>query len=140
MSTRTYAAKHRQLGLCRNCCSPLATASINYCDFHLEKERIRSREKDKRLSLQLKLECFRHYGNKCSCCGEKEISFLTIDHIHGFGNIHRIKLFKHNVGGVHMYRWLQRNNYPAGFQILCMNCNWATRYNRVCPHKLGGVA
>ncbi len=68
--------------------------------------------------------------------GEKRIQFLTIDHVEGEGNIQRKALFGYNVGGVHMYRWLKRNNYPNGFQVLCMNCNWATRYRNICPHKL----
>ena len=34
------------------------------------------------------------------------------------------------------YAWLKRNNYPSGFQILCMNCQWGKlRNNGVCPHQ-----
>jgi hypothetical protein len=30
---------------------------------------------------------------------------------------------------------LRRNNYPEGFQILCMNCQFGKRMNNgVCPH------
>ena len=25
--------------------------------------------------------------------------------------------------------------YPDGFRILCMNCNFATRFKKECPHK-----
>lgn len=141
MSRQSYAKRHNEIGLCRNCLKPLAVGSKNFCDFHREKDRIRGRLKEKRLGILLKNECFKHYGNKCSCCGECDLRFLTIDHVNGEGNNHRKKLFKYNVGGVHMYRWLKMNKFPDGYTILCMNCNWATRYGEACPHKLiGGVA
>lgn len=81
----------------------------------------------------------KHYGKECICSGETIKEFLTIDHEEGNGNDHRKSLFGYNVGGVHMYRWLKKNSFPAGYRILCMNCNWGTRYNKVCPHKKGEV-
>ncbi len=141
MSSSAYADKHRKLGLCINCIKPVVQGSKIFCSYHREKDRARGRIKEKRLGAQLKIECFQHYGNICKCCGESNIYFLTLDHILGNGNIHRKKIFKHNVGGVHMYRWLKKNNFPEGYTILCMNCNWATRYGGICPHKdIGGVA
>jgi hypothetical protein len=138
--SQDYGKRHNEIGLCRSCKNPLAEGSKIYCEFHRDKDRIRGREKDKRLGLKLKEECFRHYGSKCSCCGETIVQFLTIEHENGNGNNHRKSLFKHNVGGVHMYRWLKRNQFPRGYTILCMNCNWAKRYGDICPHKHGGVA
>jgi hypothetical protein len=140
MSKQEYALKHKKLGLCRNCPKPLAEGSAIYCAFHREKSNIRNREKEKRLGIKLKKECFQYYGNMCKCCGETIFQFLTLDHEDGNGNNHRRKLFKHNVGGVHMYRWLKKNNFPKGYSLLCMNCNWAKRYGGICPHKFGGVA
>ncbi len=148
MSQQNYALKHNELGLCRNCPKPLAVGSSIYCEYHREKSRAGGRKREKRFAARLKEECFQHYGKKCSCCEEIIIQFLTLDHEHGNGNNHRKKLFKHNVGGVHMYRWLKKNNFPKGYTILCMNCNWAKRYGGICPHKLekdqqrliGGVA
>ena len=32
------------------------------------------------------------YGNKCNCCGEKNIKFLTIDHINNDGAEHKKKI------------------------------------------------
>lgn len=136
-----YGRNHNNLGLCRSCNRPLADGSKIFCEYHREINRIKARVKERRLGLQMKKQCFSHYGNKCYCCGEKIIEFLTIEHIGGNGNVHRKKLFKHNVGGVHMYRWLRKNNFPNGYTILCMNCNWATRLGNICPHKEnGGVA
>ncbi|MEP7167360.1 MAG: hypothetical protein ABI758_05260 [Candidatus Woesebacteria bacterium] len=140
MSTVEYAAKHHKLGLCRSCPRPLVEGSGVYCKSHRDINRIRGRVKDKRLSAKLKQKCFQYYGAKCHCCGEETIQFLTLEHELGNGNNHRKALFKHNVGGAHMYRWLKKNNFPKGFSILCMNCNWAKRYGGICPHKLGEVA
>src|SRR5258708_330085 len=125
MSRQDYNKRHNAMGLCRSCAKPLVQGSKNYCESHREKERIRGREKEKRLGAKLKDECFQHYGEKCACCGEAIKQFLTLEHEQRNGNNHRKSLFKHNVGGVHMYRWLKRNCYPKGYSVLCMNCNWA---------------
>ena len=136
MSRADYALKHKKLGLCRNCPQPKAIGSSVYCDYHLDRSRIQGRLASKKAIKRLKQECLEYYGEKCSCCGESYSEFLTLEHIGGNGNNHRKALFKYNVGGLHMYRWLKRNNYPSGYTILCMNCNWATRYNNECPHKI----
>lgn len=140
MSTKSYAAKHKELGLCRNCPSPVIDGSTLFCEYHRNKDRLRRRIAEKKFALALKHECLEFYGGECNCCGERAIQFLTIDHLEGKGNIHRKLLFKHNVGGVHMYRWLKKNNYPDGYAVLCMNCNWATRNGESCPHQNGEVA
>lgn len=134
MSQKDYAASHRLLGLCRTCPKPLAKGSSIFCDYHRVKDKEYSKVSGKKAAQLLKAECFQFYGGKCHCCGETKIEFLTLDHEQGNGNIHRIGLFKHNVGGTHMYRWLKKNLYPKGYTILCMNCNWATRYGKACPH------
>ena len=75
-----------------------------------------------------------HYSNgemKCACCGENKDEFLSIDDIEG--TIHR-KIKKQGVRD--FYRWLMRNNYPKGFQVLCMNCNFAKGMSGKCPHQL----
>ena len=140
MARSAYAIRHKALGLCRNCPKQVAEGSHTYCAYHREKDRINGRRVSKNSIVKLKNECLEHYGRKCDCCGEQLIQFLTIDHKEGNGNIQRRKLFGYNIGGIHMYRWLKKNNFPDGYQILCMNCNWATRYHDICPHKLGEVA
>ena len=71
------------------------------------------------------------YGGRCACCGEGEPVFLIIDHVIGGGNKHRKKL-----GGAHaVFRWLRKNDWPDGFQVLCHNCNWAKYAQGICPHK-----
>ncbi len=70
------------------------------------------------------------YGGKCACCGETEAAFLAVDHIFGGGGKHR-----KSVHG-HIYPWLVRNGYPAGFRLLCHNCNCARGYYGYCPHEV----
>lgn len=75
-------------------------------------------------------EVLSRYGGRCVCCEESEHGFLTIDHVNNDGAEHR-KL----VGASGISYWLKANNYPDGFQILCMNCNWGKHHNGgVCPH------
>lgn len=74
---------------------------------------------------------FEAYGGYvCRCCGETEKAFLCVDHINEDGAAHR-KVVKRN-----MYNWLKRAGFPAGFQILCVNCNWGKYRNKgQCPHQ-----
>ncbi len=79
---------------------------------------------------------FCHYGEKCTCCGETEPLFLTIDHVNNDGAAHRRSMPDGRYAtGERMYRWLRDNDFPAGFQVLCMNCNLGKQRNGgVCPH------
>lgn len=136
MSGRDYSIRHKALGLCRVCPKPVVEGSATYCAYHREKDRISGRKKSKNAIVKLRNECLAYYGRECRCCGIEMLQFLTIDHEEGNGNIQRKKLFGYNISGIHMYRWLKKNNFPKGYRILCMNCNWATRYGSICPHQL----
>jgi hypothetical protein len=83
---------------------------------------------------RIKDEVYEHYGGyKCNCCGESNPKFLSLDHINNDGGKHR-KLFG-ITGGMHLYRWIQKNNFPEGFQVLCYNCNLGKARNQgICPH------
>ncbi len=72
------------------------------------------------------------YGNKCVCCGETEYIFLTLDHINGGGNKHRKEL---KLNATRMYQYAVKNYNPKQFQILCMNCQYGTRFGKICPHQ-----
>jgi hypothetical protein len=79
--------------------------------------------------LKKKMDALTHYGNgKCACvrCGFDDIRALSIDHKNGDGYIHR----KEIAGGTSIYRWLKRNNYPEGYQTLCMNCQFIKRVEK----------
>lgn len=74
-----------------------------------------------------------HYSNGkniCKCCGEDEHYFLTIDHINGGGRKERNE---NKVYGAEFHRWLIKNNFPEGYQVLCFNCNCSK--NRTYEHK-----
>jgi hypothetical protein len=86
--------------------------------------------KDAREQLKAKLISYYSQGkNECACCGEKHIEFLSINHLNGGGNKHI-----HNIGAGNFYRWLKNNNFPNGYNVLCMNCNFALGHAGYCPH------
>lgn len=97
-------------------------------------------EKTKRLSRALKAEVFSAYGgNLCACCGETEPHFLSIDHINNDGAKMK-KNGTHGYSSSQFYRYLKKEGFPSGFQILCMNCNVGKHRNGgVCPHKSSTV-
>ena len=97
------------------------------------RERVNAGNLDRRK--QVRHRVYMAYGGyRCACCGETEPKFLSIDHINNDGAEHKRMHRLHT--GEQMYRWLIRNKFPKGFQILCMNCNWGKRGNDgVCPHS-----
>lgn len=90
---------------------------------------------------RIKDAVFAAYGGyKCACCPETTKQFLSIDHIENDGASFRRENFpkksQANGAGHWTYAWLVKNNFPAGFQVLCMNCNFGKRMNHgVCPHQ-----
>ncbi len=85
----------------------------------------------------LKEKVFSAYGGwKCTCCGETEKLFLTIDHIENNGAEQR-KNGDYKRSSASFYRWLKKNNFPVGYQVLCFNCNIGKHHNGgTCPHKV----
>lgn len=88
---------------------------------------------------ELRRRVFGHYSNqtfKCACCGESEQDFLVIDHTNGRGNEHRRAIFGGIAGGgQRMHRWLVKEGFPEGFQLLCANCNTSKGKHGACVHK-----
>ena len=81
-----------------------------------------------------KKQVLEHYSNgelKCVCCGFAEIDGLTIDHIEGRKKMGHDK----TIHATKIYAWIKRNNFPKGFQTLCMNCNHAKGRLGKCPHQ-----
>jgi len=75
---------------------------------------------------KIKKEVLSYYSNgiiACAICGEKNLYCLTIDHINGGGNKHRREEFG-KVWGGNIYGYLRSRNYPLGYQVLCMNCQF----------------
>jgi hypothetical protein len=84
-----------------------------------------------------------HYGQWCACC--KSTERLQIDHIAGNGREHRKELGK--PGGTSFYQWLIKNDYPEGFQTLCLRCNLSKGTGERCrlnhsgkPLEMHGLA
>jgi len=88
-------------------------------------------DKSKNIRKNQKKLVMDHYGNKCFCCGETNIQFLTIDHINNDGYKQDKKT------RVVLYRWIINNNFPEKmFQIACYNCNCGrAKNNGICPHQ-----
>lgn len=90
-------------------------------------------DKCKEWRRSLKDEIFSAYGGyKCNCCGERERGFLTIDHINGGGTAERRK---EKLGAYSAWSKLKKQGFPFGYQVLCMNCNFAKFQMGCCPHK-----
>jgi hypothetical protein len=105
-----------------------------YMNSHYQRNKERLIADAKEYRRLMKRCVIEHYGNKCACCGEDNIAFLTIDHIEGNGNTHRKKIRKSS--GIGFYCWLKQNDFPDGFQTLCFNCNIARYKNGgICPHQ-----
>lgn len=92
-------------------------------------------EKVKAKRRALKQTILDAYGNKCACCGEREYEFLTLDHIENDGAAHRREL-KANGRSERIYKDLIARKFPAGFRILCFNCNSAMGFYGYCPHSI----
>lgn len=108
-------------GLC-GACGRLRFTSKNFCVTCAESRRNAHRS--------VKDRVFAAYGGyRCACCGETRKEFLQIDHINNDGYEHRKK-----IGKSKLYSWLNRHKFPAGFQVLCANCNFAKGHFGECPH------
>lgn len=81
----------------------------------------------------LRLRVLKNYSGAekpfCQCCGESYLEFLSLDHIHGGGRKQKKEI------GNHLYKWVEKNNYPEGFRVLCHNCNQSLGAYGYCPHK-----
>lgn len=117
-------------GYCKPCVSQKAKTHYQaYPELDLARSHARQVKK--------KIEVLGHYSNgipTCTICRETRLGCLSIDHINGGGNAHRRSLKKSM--GVDFYAWLRQNNYPEGYQVLCMNDQFLKRERN---HELRGV-
>ena len=81
----------------------------------------------------LKIDILTHYSTNnlpsCAWCGISDTDVLCIDHINDDGYEQR----KNNPSrcGSGLYKWLRKNDYPEGYQVLCANCNLKKRLAKV---------
>jgi len=99
----------------------------------------------------VKMEVYLHYSKIhsnsdipcCRCCGlNSHIEFLSLDHIAGRKQMDSepefVKKGYTSKFKIHqLLPWIKRNNFPIGFQILCLNCNFAKGHSKdnKCPHE-----
>ena len=70
-------------------------------------------------------EALQRYGGSCSCCGETQYEFLSLD-LAGTGSVPERK--------VPLPYALKRAGYPKGWRVLCHNCSTALSRYGYCPH------
>jgi hypothetical protein len=113
-------------GMCGSC-------GLAPCGANSECENCRARHRDR--AREIRVEAIQHYGGMCACCGEKRFEFLAIDHIDGGGNEHRRQIAEAGQRNSNFTQWLKKNGFPAGFRVLCHNCNMARGFYGQCPHE-----
>lgn len=77
--------------------------------------------------IDAKLEGIARYGGKCSCCGELEIEFLTLEHLYG-------RELNDSKTGKAAWLKVKREKFPDKYTVLCFNCNCAKGIHGSCPH------
>jgi hypothetical protein len=91
------------------------------------------RDRLRKSRAKLRDEIHAAYGNVCSCCGETNPKFLTIEHRNGGGREHRRQF---GIGGLGVLYDIKKRGFPPEFTLLCFNCNCGqARNGGVCPHK-----
>lgn len=76
---------------------------------------------------RIKVEILTYYSNgelACVQCGESRLAALSIDHLNNNGAEEKRRL---GGAGLTTYYWLRRNNFPEGYQTLCMNCQFVKK-------------
>ena len=126
MYQKNWLRRAKELGRCLyGGCKERATVGKSNCELHCRKraDYLKLWRKD------LRIQVIHAYGGPCcACCGELQLEFLSIDHINSDGAAHRKQISTTtNMAGYNFYLWLRRNNYPLGFQVLCMNCQYLKR-------------
>jgi hypothetical protein len=140
ISHRKLHQERRAKGLCR--CGNIPEPGFARCqkcrDYRRScpsHKRVRTAEDWRSIRHRIKLDVLTHYSGgqpNCRCCGATIIEFLTLDHMENNGAEHRRSI---GLSGSRFYRWIKANNYPSGYQVLCMNCNLGRHHNSgVCPH------
>ncbi len=82
------------------------------------------KEYNKNRHRELKVRVLTYYGNgKMACvkCDFEDIRALSLDHIDRDVGVR----FKGRT--TQLYKYLEVNNYPKGYQTLCMNCQFIKR-------------
>lgn len=130
-----YASKCRKIRLSDEDRALRLEQQKEYHKKYREEHADELRERKREYRRQLRLEGIQAYGGKCSCCGESQIEFLTLEHVHGRDTDDTTG----GKGGEKAWMRLKKNGWPKdGFTILCFNCNCAKGIYGICPHQRSG--
>ncbi len=116
------------------------------------RQRPEVKAKSKALTAKIRLKVLQTYSKRlsnsnipcCRCCGENShLDFLALDHIAGRYQMNRepelVKLgYSSKLLGSILYNWIRDSDFPDGFQVLCINCNYAKgmkKNKNKCPHE-----
>lgn len=79
-----------------------------------------------------RLDGIKEYGGKCTCCGESNEKFLSLEHLKGRQNDELVPM-----KAAKAWQRLKTLGWPKdNYTILCFNCNMAKGIYGTCPHKL----
>src|ERR1700722_1404427 len=124
---------------CAGCKQTLSCDQFHYSDTNTDGLRrlckICTYQENKITGQLIRLEVLIHYSSnppKCACCSEDKLEFLSLDHLHGGGHKHRLN----DPSAIKLDTWLKRNDFPDGYQVLCMNCNCSIGLRGYCPHQI----
>lgn len=126
--TAKQAEEKVEAGLCNHCFKEPRSPGLKSCSRCLGVAGDRYQK--------AKAAVYQAYGGfRCRWCGITDPVVLSIDHVNNDGNVHRKRLGLVGRGSCtsNLVYWIERNNFPEGFQILCRNCNWAKSKGREAP-------
>jgi len=127
---RTAFTIARNMRQCKLCWSAYMKKLRNN---NLEKFRAKEKRITTNRCQRYKQMIFEAYGRVCECCGETHEAFLTLHHKKDNGAEHR----RLRRGAKLWYLDVIRAGFPKDeYGLLCMNCNYARRWGKQCPHEL----
>lgn len=103
----------------------IITRTRNYREKHLGYNSNRAR--------LIKIEVLTHYGGgklACVVCGESRLACLSLDHIANNGAEDRRTRVGKQRGGFYFLKSIRDDNYPDGYQTLCMNCHFIKHWEK----------
>ena len=104
-----------------------------YYEEHNQRPEVKEHTNDyyRKYHKSLQRQFLEMYGGACICCGEKDIRFLTLDHVNEDGANDRRRRSRATI-----LREALSNLNTEKYQILCYNCNMGRSINNgVCPHS-----
>lgn len=117
----TNDTRYPKRNVCRSC---YLEYMRNLANSNYRKDPEKAKTSVKMYRERMKKETFSYYSCGeivCCKCGYSDIRALSLDHINGGGTKHRRELGK---VGTEFYRWIKESGYPAGYQVMCMNCQF----------------